>query len=68
MEQYSRQFIEELSKNIDPAIVDFFYKKHDIFKFPCNTIAELIDITLMEYLDGKTSREDLLPIIGKIKK
>lgn len=68
MEQYSRQFIEELSKNIDPTITDFFYKKHDIFKFPCNTIAELIDLTLMEYLDGKTSREDLIPIMGKIKK
>ncbi len=68
MEQYSRQFIEDLSKNIDPTIVEFFNKKHDVFNFPCSTLAELIDITLMEYLDGKTSREDLLPIIGKIKK
>lgn len=68
MEQYSRQFIEELSKHVDTVIVDFFNKKHDIFKFPCLTIAELIDETLMEYLDGKTSREDLIPIINKIKK
>lgn len=67
-QQYSRQFIEELSKHIDPIISEFFYKKHDLFKFPCNTIAELIDITLMEYLEGKTSREDLIPIINKIKK
>ena len=34
MEQYSRQFIEELAKHIDPAIADFFNMKHEIFKFP----------------------------------
>jgi hypothetical protein len=28
----------------------------------------LIDETLMEYLEGKTSREDLLPVMNKIKK
>ena len=68
MEQYSRQFIEELSKHIDPAIIDFFNMKHDLFKFPASNIPELIDETLMDYLEGKTSREDLVPIISKIKK
>ena len=68
MEQYSRQFIEELAKHIDPVIIEFFNKKHEIFKFPTQSIAELIDETLMEYLEGKTSREDLIPIINKIKK
>ena len=68
MEQYSRQFIEELSKHIDPAIIDFFNMKHDLFKFPASNIPELIDETLMDYLEGKTSREDLVPIINKIKK
>ena len=65
MEQYSRQFIEELSKHIDPAIIDFFNMKHDLFKFPASNIPELIDETLMDYLEGKTSREDLVPIISK---
>lgn len=68
MEQYSRQFIEELAKHIDPVITEFFNKKHEIFKFPSQSLAELIDETLMEYLEGKTSREDLIPIINKIKK
>ena len=68
MEQYSRQFIEELAKHIDPAIADFFNMKHEIFKFPAKTFTELIDETLMDYLDGKSSREDLIPIINKIKK
>ena len=36
--------------------------------FPTDNAAELIDETLMEYLEGKTSREDLMPIINKIKK
>lgn len=68
MERYSRQFIEELAKHIDPVIIEFFNKKHSLFKFPCATVTELIDETLMDYLEGKTSREDLLPIISKIKK
>lgn len=68
MEQYSRRFIEELAKHIDSNIIDFFNKKHDLFKFPCTTMTELIDETLMDYLEGKTSREDLIPIINKIKK
>ena len=68
MEQYSRQFVEELAKHIDPTITDFFNKKHIIFKFPCSSLSDLIDETLMDYLEGKTSREDLIPIINKIKK
>lgn len=68
MEQYSRRFIEELAKHIDPVITDFFNKKKDILSFPAATVAELIDQTLMEYLEGKTSREDLVPIINKVKK
>lgn len=68
MERYSRQFIEELAKHIDPVIIEFFNKKHSLFKFPCATVTELIDETLMDYLEGKTSREDLLPVISKIKK
>ncbi len=68
MEQYSRQFIEELSKHIDPTIANFFEVKHDLFKFPAANILELIDETLMDYLEGKTSREDLVPVINKIKK
>ncbi len=68
MEQYSRRFIEELLKHIAPEISEFFNKKHDIFKFPCQTMSELIDETLMDYLEGKTSREDLIPVISKIKK
>ena len=27
MEQYSRRFIEELEKHIDPTIIEFFEKK-----------------------------------------
>lgn len=68
MEQYSRQFIEELSKHIDSTIADFFDVKHDLFKFPAANILELIDETLMDYLEGRTSREDLVPVINKIKK
>lgn len=41
--------------------------KHEIFKFPAKTFTELIDETLMDYLEGKTSREDLIPIVNKIK-
>ena len=52
MEQYSRQFIEELAKHIDPAIADFFNMKHEIFKFPAKTFTELIDETLMDYLQA----------------
>lgn len=68
MEQYSRQFIEELAKHINPAILEFFNKKKNLMNFPADNVAELIDETLMEYLEGKTSREDLMPIINKIKK
>ena len=31
-------------------------------------MTELIDETLMNYLEGKTSREVLIPVINKIKK
>ena len=68
MEQYSRRFIEELEKHIDPTIIEFFEKKRNLLKFPCNNMTELIDETLMNYLEGKTSREDLIPVINKIKK
>ena len=68
MEQYSRRFIEELEKHIDPTIIEFFEKKRNLLKFPCNSMTELIDETLMNYLEGKTSREDLIPVINKIKK
>ena len=68
MEQYSRRFIEELAKHINPAILEFFNKKKNLMNFPADNVAELIDETLMEYLEGKTSREDLMPIINKIKK
>lgn len=67
MEQYSRQFIEELAKHIDPAIADFFNMKHEIFKFPAKTFTELIDETLMDYLEGKTSREDLFLSSTRLK-
>ena len=67
MEQYSRRFIEELAKHINPAILEFFNKKKNLMNFPADNVAELIDETLMEYLEGKTSREDLMPIINKIK-
>ena len=66
MEQYSRRFIEELEKHIDPTIIEFFEKKRNLLKFPCNSMTELIDETLMNYLEGKTSREDLIPVIKKI--
>ena len=68
MEQYSRRFIEELAKHINPAILEFYNKKRNLMNFPADNVAELIDETLMEYLEGKTSREDLMPIINKIKK
>ena len=29
MEQYSRRFIEELEKHIDPTIIEFFEKKRN---------------------------------------
>lgn len=67
MEQYSRRFIEELAKHINPTILEFFNKKKNLMNFPTDNAAELIDETLMEYLEGKTSREDLMPIINKIK-
>ena len=67
MEQYSRRFIEELAKHINPAILEFYNKKRNLMNFPADNVAELIDETLMEYLEGKTSREDLMPIINKIK-
>ena len=68
MEQYSRRFIEEPAKHINPTILEFFNKKKNLMNFPTDNAAELIDETLMEYLEGKTSREDLMPIINKIKK
>ena len=56
MEQYSRRFIEELAKHINPTILEFFNKKKNLMNFPTDNAAELIDETLMEYLEGKTSR------------
>ena len=32
MEQYSRRFIEELEKHIDPTIIEFFEKKRNLLK------------------------------------
>ena len=52
MEQYSRRFIEELAKHINPAILEFFNKKKNLMNFPADNVAELIDETLMEYLEG----------------
>lgn len=69
MEQYSRRFIEELANHIDPLIIDYFNKKKSVYKgFKADNVAELIDEALMEHLEGKTSRDDLIPIINKIKK
>ena len=68
MEQYSRRFIEELANHIDPVIIDYFNKKKNLLHFSAAGVTELIDETLMDYLDGKSSREDLIPIINKIKK
>ena len=68
MEQYSRRFIEELANHINPVIIDYFNKKRNLLNFSADTVTSLIDETLMDYLDGKSSREDLIPIIAKIKK
>lgn len=68
MERYSRRFIEELAQNIDPVIVSFFNQKKSLLSFPADTLSDLIDASLMEHLEGRTSREDLMPIINKIKK
>ena len=57
MEQYSRRFIEELAKHINPAILEFYNKKRNLMNFPADNVAELIDETLMEYLEGKRSEE-----------
>ena len=43
MEQYSRRFIEELEKHIDPTIIEFFENKRNLLKFPCNSMKELLD-------------------------
>ena len=32
MEQYSRRFIEELAKHINPTILEFFNKKKNLMK------------------------------------
>ena len=34
MEQYSRRFIEELAKHINPTILEFFNKKKKLMNFP----------------------------------
>ena len=68
MEQYSRRFIEELANHIDPVIIDYFNNKKNLLNFSAKSVPELIDETLMDYLEGKSSREDLIPIINKIKK
>ena len=47
MEQYSRRFIEELAKHINPTILEFFNKKKNLMNFPTDNAAELIDETLM---------------------
>ena len=44
MEQYSRRFIEELAKHINPTILEFFNKKKNLMNFPTDNAAELIDI------------------------
>ena len=56
MEQYSRRFIEELAKHINPTILEFFNKKKNLMNFPTDNAAELIDETLMEYLEGRVFR------------
>ena len=53
MEQYSRRFIEELAKHINPTILEFFNKKKNLMNFPTDNAAELIDETLMEYLEAR---------------
>ena len=53
MEQYSRRFIEELANHIDPVIIDYFNKKKNLLHFSTAGVTELIDETLMDYLDGK---------------
>ena len=43
MEQYSRRFIEELAKHINPAILEFYNKKRNLMNFPADNVAELIE-------------------------
>lgn len=38
MEQYSRRFIEELAKHINPTILEFFNKKKNLMNFPTDNL------------------------------
>ena len=68
MEQYSRRFIEELAKHINPVILDFFNKKKSLMNFPADNVAELIDETLMEEKNrGKYTEQDIQSASKEIK-
>ena len=67
MEQYSRRFIEELAKHINPAILEFFNKKKNLMNFPTDNVAELIDETLMEYLEVRPAVKILCRLLIRLR-
>lgn len=62
---YSRQFIAEIEKHIEPTLITYFNQNKD--KFPVYQIKDAIYETLMSSFKGCLSKDELVPIINTIK-
>lgn len=48
---YSIQLIEELTAKVDPILIGFFEKSSKIYKYPADTLTDIVDMMIDEYFD-----------------
>ena len=63
--QYSRQFLAEVEKHIDPKLTTFFL--HNQHLFPVNQLKDAIYESLISIFKGCLSKDELTPLISTVK-
>lgn len=64
---YLKQFIEEASRHVNPKIKTYYEIQKSILKTEYLSFTDVVEDAIDFYFEGKTARQDLTPLIVKIK-
>lgn len=59
---YAKQLIVEISEHLDQEIIDFFDETKESYQYTVDSLDDLVEYTLEEAAEGKTTKEDLRKI------
>ena len=64
---YLKQFIEEATKHVDSKIKFYFERQQSALKFEDYKFSDIVEETIDEFFEGKVNKQDLTPLVSKIK-